>query len=109
MNPKKKQANARAKRGRRDFLKAAGIVTAGGLAIPTIIPASAIGKNPPSDRITIGMIATGRQAIKVNLQNGFLNIPDCQVEAVNDVDSWRMDLAAGIINVHYGKNTVKAY
>lgn len=109
MNPEKKQASVPIKKNRRDFLKTTGIIVAGGLGIPTIIPASAIGKNPPSDRITVGMIATGRQAIKVNLQNGFLNIPDCQVVAVNDVDRWRMDLAASIINDHYGKKTEKTF
>lgn len=89
---------------RREFLKTSGVLSLGALSIPTIIPASAIGKNPPSDRITIGMIGTGRQAIKLNLNNGFLNIPDCQVVAVNDVDAWRMELGAKTVNEAYSKD-----
>ena len=54
-------------------------------------------QNAPSNRITIGMIGTGRQAIHANLNAGFLKLPNCRVVAINDVDSWRMDQARAVI------------
>lgn len=88
---------------RREFLTHAGAAAFAGLAAPSIVPSSVFGKNAPSHRITVGMIGTGRQAIHVNLKNGFLQLPNCQVVAVNDVDSWRMDLAATVIQETYSK------
>jgi len=59
-----------------------------GIVIPTVVPSSVFGKNSPSNIINMGMIGTGRQAIKVNLLDGFLKLENCQVIAVNDVDEW---------------------
>jgi len=95
------------KQTRRLFLKTAGLATTA-LAMPTIVPASVLGKNAPSNQITIGMIATGRQAIKVNLKQ-FLGLDQVRVIAVNDPDHWRMQQAADIINQHYGNKDVKSY
>jgi myo-inositol 2-dehydrogenase / D-chiro-inositol 1-dehydrogenase len=99
---------------RRDFL----IKTALSMAIPTIVPASVFGKNAPSNRISVGMIGTGRQGIGVNLQGadlningqknrnlGLLDIKDVQVVALSDTDSWRMNKAKTIIEEAYSKNT----
>jgi len=80
-------------KNRRNFIKTSGLFAAGTLAIPSIIKASAIGKNPPSDRITVGMIGMGRQAYHPNLTQ-FLESPSAQVVALNDVDSWRLQQAA---------------
>jgi len=80
-------------KNRRNFIKKTGLITAGTLSLPTLISASAIGKNPPSDRITIGMIGTGRQAFHPNLTQ-FLESPNAQVVALNDVDSFRLQQAA---------------
>jgi len=88
---------------RREFLTHAGAAAFAGLAAPSIVPSSVFGKSAPGNRITVGMIGTGRQAIHVNLKNGFLQLPNCQVVAVNDVDSWRMDLAATVIQETYSK------
>ncbi|MCG8306232.1 MAG: Gfo/Idh/MocA family oxidoreductase [Cytophagales bacterium] len=49
------------------------------------------------------MVGTGRQAINVNLKRGFLTLDNCRVVAVNDVDSWRMDLGAKTVNDAYAK------
>jgi predicted dehydrogenase len=92
---------------RRNFIKQSGASVAAGMLIPTIVPASVFGKNAPSNQITVGMIGTGRQAINANLINGFLKLDNCRVIAVNDVDSWRMDLGAKTVNEAYsqaGKN-----
>ena len=43
---------------RRQALKAG----AAALAIPAIVPASVLGKNPPSERIAVGVIGTGKKA-----------------------------------------------
>lgn len=109
---------------RRDFLKNS-TVAAASIGIPTIVPASVIGravapanrlgKNgrpAPSDRITIGMIGTGRQGYGQNLQGakydnvpGLLDLPAAQVVAVCDVDSWRMEQARKLVDGRYAKDT----
>jgi myo-inositol 2-dehydrogenase / D-chiro-inositol 1-dehydrogenase len=99
---------------RRDFLKNTGLTTAA-MSLPTIVPASVFGKNAPSNRITVGVIGTGRQGFGQNLQGagkndgtkipGLLDIADAQVVAACDVDSWRLNKAKEVINAHYAKNT----
>ena len=90
---------------RKEFIKRSGIVTVGGLIIPTIVPSTVFGKNAPGNRINIGMIGVGRQAVSANLKNGFLKLDNCQVIAINDVDSWRMENAAKVINEAYKSKT----
>lgn len=101
------------KRSRRDFLKTSSLAFAG-LAAPHIVPSTVLGKQAPSNQINIGMIGTGRQAVLVNLKEGFLQLKNCRVLAVNDVDSWRMDYAAEEIKKSYatgkkGSLSVKKY
>lgn len=93
---------------RRNFLKQSGKVGLVGLAIPSIVPASVFGKNAPSNQVNVGMIATGRQAINVNLKQ-FLGLENVRVVAVNDVDHWRMQQAADIINQHYSQQVETSY
>lgn len=116
---------------RRDFLKNTSVavttvatttVAAATIGMPNIVPASVLGKNQsgrsagsmsaPSDRITIGMIGTGRQGYGQNLQGakyenvpGLLDLPDAQVVAVCDVDSWRMEEARKLVDGRYAKDT----
>jgi len=84
------------------------------IGIPTLVPASVFGKHAPSNRVTVGLIGTGRQGYGQNLQGatlksigvrvpGLLDLPDAQVVAVCDVDSWRLDKAKMTIEGHYGK------
>lgn len=47
---------------RRQILKAAG-TTGAALGFPAIVPTTVFDAGPPSNRIKIGMIGTGRQAI----------------------------------------------
>lgn len=78
---------------RRRFLAATGAAAAG-LAIPTIIPASALGADgsvAPSNRIGVGMIGLGRQAISHNW-SVFMRAADAQVVALCDVDRWRLQM-----------------
>ena len=71
-------------------------MTAGaGLAAPTLIPASAWGADgtvAPSNRIGVGMIGLGRQAIAHNLPV-FDRADDAQVVALCDVDRWRLEFS----------------
>jgi predicted dehydrogenase len=71
---------------RRQFLhRAAG--TAAAIAFPTIIPASALGRDgrvAPSNRVAMGFIGLGGQGTR-NLQQ-FVQIPEVQIVALCDVD-----------------------
>ncbi len=85
---------------RRRFLAAAA-GTAG--SAPVLAAAGAGGRQrpPASDRITVGMIGTGRQGMKPNLAQ-FLELPGVRVVAVCDVDAWRMEQARQRVDAFYG-------
>ena len=88
---------------RRSFIKQSSLLSLGLAAVPSIIPASAIGgddKVPPSDRITLGMIGTGDHGVNRNLLR-FLPEPDCQVVALCDVDRSRRLNAKQIAEKRY--------
>lgn len=71
---------------RREFLKSTGIAAAAAVA-PTIISASALGKNgavAPSERIVMGCIGLGGQG--THNMRAFINQPDTEVVALCDVD-----------------------
>ena len=73
-------------RNRRDFLKTSALL-AGGLALPTIVPASALGRGgrtAPSDRITLGFIGTGNMGTGHVRQ--FLEKEAVHIAAVCDVN-----------------------
>ena len=86
---------------RRDFIQKTSVTAIGGIFVPTVIPSTIFGKTAPSNQINVGMVGTGRQAINANLINGFLKLDNCRVIAVNDVDSWRMNLAEKTVNDTY--------
>ena len=95
---------------RRSFLRKSAFAAMSAIPVPTIIPASVLGKNAPSKQITIGMVGTGRQAMQANFHIGFRTLKNCRVVAVNDVDSWRRKAALERINRAYRtKNAVKEY
>ncbi|MBC8875591.1 MAG: Gfo/Idh/MocA family oxidoreductase [Planctomycetes bacterium] len=80
---------------RRRFLAATGACVGAGLAVPAVLPASALGadgKVAPSNRIGVGMIGLGRQAIAHNLPV-FARAADAQVVALCDVDRWRLEFS----------------
>lgn len=90
---------------RRSFLKGAAAVAGTVVLAPTIVPASALGKGSrpsPSERVTVGMIGMGRQAYLVNMKQ-FLGMPDVQLVAVCDVDSWRLGNAKNAVEKRYGQ------
>jgi len=89
---------------RRLFLRNALATTAGAFVVPTIIPSYVIGKNPPDDKINIGLIGCGRIARDHNLPE-ILKYDIAKVIAVCDVDSKRMAEGKQMIENHYAKKT----
>ena len=84
---------------RRRFLGTAGAIAAGAAA-PLILPGRLFGAPAPSDRVTLGFIGTGRQAMAMNIPE-FLAVPGVQVAAVCDVDGWRLGEARKLVEAHY--------
>jgi len=76
------------------------------LSVPVFVPSAVLGAGavPPSNRITLGIIGTGRQSMYANIP-GFLHQPDCQVVAVCDVDSWRLERARRKVEEFYSAGT----
>lgn len=95
-------------------------MAAGILGMPTIIPASALGKNgfvAPSDRINMAFIGAGNQA--GNDVNGFLRDERVQITAICDVNRkskgyWDGKVAGRefiqeMVNTHYGEKQGRKY
>lgn len=98
------------KRSRREFLRNSATLVAGTIVVPSIIPASALGKNgftAANDRIVMGSIGVGSQGTS-NMKN-FLKISDVQYVAVCDVDAKHNDNAIGIVNALYKNNDCRKY
>ncbi len=89
---------------RRSFLKSC--VAAG--AAPWIVPAHVLGQHAPGNRIAVGMIGMGRQAIHINLP-ALLMMPELRVVAVCDVDQWRLARAKEEVDRYYGNSDCVAY
>jgi len=89
---------------RRRFLKTAGALVAGAAAGPTFLPRLVFGANAPGSRINLGFIGVGRQAHFANIP-GFLQLPEVQVVAVCDVDSWRLETARKQVEDYYARKS----
>jgi len=76
---------------RRGFLRRSAATAGAAFAIPTIVPASVFGANPPSERITIGCIGVGNMG-SGDLR-GFKGRSDSQIVAVCEVDAERLEKA----------------
>jgi len=89
---------------RRTFLRCTTRALAATFTAPMIVPARVLGAAgvSPRNRITIGMIGTGRQATYANIP-GLLREADAEIVAVCDVDSWRMENACKLVEAHYAK------
>jgi predicted dehydrogenase len=74
---------------RREYLKSALTGTAGALLAPSIVPASVLGANAPSNRIQIGQIGCGRIA-RVHDLPEVMKYDVARVVAVCDVDRKRV-------------------
>jgi myo-inositol 2-dehydrogenase/D-chiro-inositol 1-dehydrogenase len=92
---------------RRKFISDSVTVAAGSFVLPTIIPSSVMGKNPPSDKINIGQIGFGRIAMTHDLAET-LNYDVARIVAVADFDSNRVAKGKQFIENFYTKKTGKA-
>ena len=81
---------------RRQFTRAA----ATGLAAPFIIPASVLGAEAPSKKITVGFIGVGDHGTGWNLVR-YLKLPAARVVMVCDVDGFRMRKAKAMVDAAY--------
>ncbi|HWI58529.1 MAG TPA: Gfo/Idh/MocA family oxidoreductase [Bacillota bacterium] len=90
---------------RRQFLKQTGGLALAVAAFPSIVPASALGKDgtvAPSNRIAVGCIGVGPQG-QGDMGN-FLNQKDAQVIAVCDVKTEQLEQARAAVNRRYQNN-----
>jgi predicted dehydrogenase len=98
---------------RRQFLRQTTTVLGAALAAPTLIPASALGRNgamPPSERITMGFIGVGGQGgghllggAWTYVAGGYAGRKDVQVLAICDVWRDRRENACKKVNDHYAE------
>jgi len=88
---------------RRKFIANSMTAVAGTIILPTIVPSSVIGKNPPSDKINIGWIGCGRQG-SGDLR-ATIKFDTAMLVAVADVDSNRAALGKKLIEDTYTKST----
>lgn len=73
---------------------------------PTIVPASVLGKNAPSNKINIGQIGCGRIARTHDLAETFKH-DVARIVAMADVDSKRLKSAKELVEGWYAKKTGK--
>lgn len=77
-------------------------VLAAGITFPTIVPATVLGQNAPSNRINIGVIGVGRIARGHDMAETF-KYDHAQILAVCDVDSKRLALGKQLVDETYSK------
>src|SRR3974390_3126767 len=81
---------------RRQFVRTA----TAGVALPYLIPASVLGADAPSRKITIGFIGVGDHGTGWNLDR-YLKLRAARVLMVWDVDGWRMRKAKAMVDSAY--------
>ncbi|MEZ5042872.1 MAG: Gfo/Idh/MocA family oxidoreductase [Saprospiraceae bacterium] len=91
---------------RRKFIQHTVLGSAGVIGFPTIVPASVLGKNAPSNMINIGQIGCGRIGREHDLPMT-LQYDDARLVAVCDLDSNRAKDAKVLISKYYEKKTGK--
>jgi predicted dehydrogenase len=95
---------------RRLLLKRTTQLAASTIAVPYIVPSSALGKDGsvvPSERLTMGAIGIGGQGMH-NLKN-FLTCDDLRILAVCDVDTNHRIKAKQTVDSAYGNKDCSAY
>ncbi|MBX3747423.1 MAG: Gfo/Idh/MocA family oxidoreductase [Verrucomicrobiae bacterium] len=95
---------------RRSFLGRLGALAGGAVALPTFIPARALGRDghtPPSDRITLGAIGIGGRGTHV--LEAFLHEPGVQFVAICDVKANRRQAVKRMADTRYGNTNCATY
>lgn len=101
---------SRKKMNRRGFMKSSAVAAGAVLAVPSIIPSSALGADgavAPSNRIVMGCIGVG--GMGTGNMRAFLGFPEVQVVAVCDVDSNNAKQAKDIVDDRYGNQDCATY
>ncbi len=88
---------------RRQFLTK----SAAAIGFPTIIPASVIGQNAPSSKITMAVFGWGMMG--PGNTSKFLQEQDCQIVAACDIDKRNLQKALDTINGAYKNQDCKPY
>jgi len=89
---------------RRAFLKNSAVSTLSmAFFRPTIVPASVVSPDAPSNRIAVGCIGVGRMGLADMKE--VLGFQQVQVVAVCDVDSKRANYARQLVETHYSKQS----
>lgn len=91
---------------RRKFIKSTAAGIAGGIIVPTIVPASVFGKSAPSNKIQIGQIGCGRIATSHDMAET-LKYDIARLVAVCDVDSKRVMKAKEMVDSYYAKKSAR--
>lgn len=91
---------------RRKFINRTAMGTAAMVGFPSIVPASVLGKDAPSNKINIGQIGCGRIARSHDIHDT-IRFDQAQYLAVCDVDSKRADDAKVLVDDFYKKKTGK--
>ncbi len=92
---------------KRNFLKKTIAGATGAMFFPTIVPASVLGKNAPSNKINIGQIGFGRIARGHDLPET-MKYDVARVIAVSDLDTKRMAKGKSFIEKWYADKTGKS-
>ncbi|MCD6332550.1 MAG: Gfo/Idh/MocA family oxidoreductase [Bacteroidales bacterium] len=95
---------------RRKFFRQLAGATGAAIALPYIIPASALGKEgatAPSDRIVMGVIGAG--SMGTGDMRTFMGKPEVQMVAACDVDKSHREKAKSIIDANYEKSDARIY
>ena len=92
---------------RRSFIKTAAVTAVGSTIFPTIMPASVIGKNAPSNKIQIGQIGVGRIARSHDMAET-IKYDQARFVAVCDVDRKRLQEGKKYVDDFYAKKSGKS-
>lgn len=77
-------------------------------AAPLFVPSRVLGAWAPSNRVSVGVIGVGRQTAVVNLKQ-FVAMPEVQIAALCDTDSWRLESALALVEKATGQKGCKSY
>lgn len=91
---------------RRNFINKTALGTAAAVGFPSIVPASVLGKDAPSNKINIGQIGCGRIAVSHDMHDT-LKFDQARIMAVCDLDSIRVDKAKVFVDKAYQEKTGK--
>src|SRR4029078_7158053 len=111
MRNQEMQADMTDRTSRRAFMTTAGgglLASTVAAGFPSIVPASVLGANAPSNQINIGAIGTGGIS-RVHEPPGSLRYDTAPIMAVCALDSNRVADAKTLINGQYAKKTGRPY